>query len=99
MAYTKGLDFTIFNSNEVLKDAILMNLQIVGEGANRINQDIQIKYPQIPWRDMADFRIIFAHIYFKVNFDQIWSIIVNHLPENLKELKIILQQVEKQEKI
>ncbi|MCW5908012.1 MAG: DUF86 domain-containing protein [Chitinophagales bacterium] len=93
--YTKGFDFAQFESNEVVKDAVLLNLQIVGEGANKISKATKQKHPNIPWRDMADFRIIIAHIYFAVSDDKIWELITHHLPNNLTDLKKVLAETEK----
>lgn len=96
LAYTKDLDFAGFESDELVKDAVLLNLQIVGEAANHISDDIRKKYPNIPWRDMADFRIIVVHIYFSVDMAKVWELVTSHLPTNLADLKVVLYELEKQ---
>jgi uncharacterized protein with HEPN domain len=93
LSYTRNFDFIRFESDELTKDAVLLNLQIVGEGANKISLSTQQKYPNIPWRDMADFRIIVAHIYFSVSHEKVWELIVHHLPQNLVDLRKILAEL------
>jgi uncharacterized protein with HEPN domain len=90
MSYTRNFDFSRFENDEIIKDAVLFNMQIVGEAANKIGLETQQKYSNIPWRDMADFRIIVAHIYFSVSYDKVWELITLHLPQNLIDLKQIL---------
>ncbi len=95
LTYTKNLDFAGFESDELVKDAVLLNLQIVGEAANHISEEIQKRYPRIPWRDMANFRIIVVHIYFSVDMAKVWELITTHLPTNLADLKLVLSELEK----
>jgi len=68
LEYTKGMDFVQFESNALVKDAVLLNMQRIREGANRISVYNTEKYPQISWRQMANFRIIVSHIYFKLEW-------------------------------
>ena len=91
LSYTHNFDFARFENDELTKDAVLLNMQILGEAANKISLLTQQKYPIIPWRDMADFRIIVAHIYFSVSSEKVWELITNHLSQNLNELKQILE--------
>lgn len=93
--YAKGFNFVQFESNEVIKDAVLLNLQIVGEGANKMSKATKEKHLNIPWRDMADFRIVITHIYFAVSDDKIWELITLHLPGNLIELNKILSETDR----
>lgn len=92
--YTQGFNFERFEKDELTKDAVLLNLQIIGEAANKISLATQKKHAAVPWRDMADFRIIVAHIYFSVSYDKVWELISQHLPENLIELRRVLNALE-----
>ena len=93
MSYTKNFDYARFESDELTKDAVLLNLQIVGEAANKISLKTQQNYANVPWRDMADFRIIVAHIYFSISYEKVWELIAHHLPQNLSELKRIMNEM------
>ncbi|MDB9314316.1 DUF86 domain-containing protein [Spirulina sp. CS-785/01] len=62
--YTEGLTFEEFQSQPTLVEAVLYNFTIMGEAARSIPQDIQTRYPEIPWRDMSDLRNRMVHEYF-----------------------------------
>jgi uncharacterized protein with HEPN domain len=95
LEYTNGYDFAKFESDDLVKDAVLLNLQRVGEGANHISGENTIKYPQIPWQEMTKFRIIVSHIYFKMDYSVVWDTIKLSLETNLKDLKLILIEVKR----
>jgi uncharacterized protein with HEPN domain len=60
--YTRGLDIKTFQEAEQTIDATLHNLQIIGEAAKNIPEEVRAKYPGIPWRSMARFRDVVAHL-------------------------------------
>lgn len=77
-------------SNKMAFDAILRNLEIVGEGANIAKKEFNEKYPDIPWKKIADFRIIVAHKYFGIDRKIVYDILINHLPQLQEQLKEII---------
>lgn len=81
--YIDSMDFNSFIKSQITVDAVLRNLEIIGEAATNIPDQIKEKNPQIPWRDIQDFRIVAAHHYWKVNLNRVWDIIENKL-EDLK---------------
>jgi uncharacterized protein with HEPN domain len=72
-------------------DAILRNLEIIGEASHKISDAVKIQFPEIPWADMYRTRNIISHQYFGIDSDIIWRIITNHLPSNLLEIKEIIE--------
>lgn len=79
--YIKNLDKDSFTDNEMVVDAVLRNLEIIGEAAGNISDDIKNKYSNIPWRRMIGLRNIVIHDYFGVDLNIIWKIIKVNLPE------------------
>ncbi|MDI3548709.1 MAG: hypothetical protein PWR10_2361 [Halanaerobiales bacterium] len=79
--YIKNLDKDSFTDNEMVVDAVLRNLEIIGEAAGNISDDIKNKYSNIPWRRMIGLRNIVIHDYFGVDLNIIWEIIKVNLPE------------------
>ena len=73
-------------------DAILRNLEIIGEAVTQLPEFIQDKYRQVPWRDIQDFRIVVAHLYWQINIDRIWDIIENKLDPLKKQISMILRK-------
>jgi uncharacterized protein with HEPN domain len=62
-------------------DAIVRNLEIIGEAARNIPEEIKRKYPEIPWRDIGDTRNKILHEYFGMNLEIIWKTIQDDLPD------------------
>lgn len=79
--YTQGLDFGKFKDNKLIKDAVIRNLEIIGEAAKNIPEEIRNKYPQIKWREITGLRDILAHKYFEIDLEILWDILKNKLPE------------------
>lgn len=74
------VNFESFCENETLVKAILYDLIIIGEAANKIPAKIQALAPNIPWRLMGDMRNIMAHEYFQVDLQITWSTVRHNLP-------------------
>ncbi len=86
--YTKSLTFAAFSRDTEKVDAVVRNLEIIGEAANNIPKKIKDKYPNIPWREIVNARNVIAHEYFGVLLDIIWKTIKDDLPKLKSELKV-----------
>lgn len=60
-------------------DAVIRNLEIIGEAVRNIPEDVRAKYPSVEWRKMMGLRNILAHQYFGVSPEIVWDIIVNKI--------------------
>jgi len=89
--YIKSLDYKEFENNELIVDAVIRNLEIIGEASKNIPDGIRDKYPNIPWRRMIGLRNITAHEYFGVDLNIIWEIITTNLPETKPKIELILE--------
>ena len=67
-------------------DAVIRNLEIIGEAAKMIPESIRVEYPNIEWKKIAGLRDILAHHYFEVDLDIVWDIVQNKLPELERDL-------------
>ncbi|HLC73151.1 DUF86 domain-containing protein [Candidatus Pacearchaeota archaeon] len=87
--YVKGLDYKSFVSKEILIDAVLRNLEIIGEAVKNIPSNVREKYPNIEWNKIAGFRDIVTHAYFGIDEEIVWDIIKNKLFPLKKEVEKI----------
>ena len=78
--YTNGLNYERFNSDEKSADAVMRNLEIIGEASKNIPSELKDKFPKIPWKKMMGLRNIVAHEYFGVDLKIIWEIASENLP-------------------
>lgn len=75
IAYTQGLDQDSFVSSDLNYDATLRNLELIGEAATHIPDEIRQANPQIPWRLIIATRNRLIHGYLGIDNDTLWSII------------------------
>lgn len=80
-AYTNGMDQPALVANHLVYDAVLRNLEIIGEAAKRIPKEVRENMAQIEWAKIAGMRDWLAHAYFHVNPDIVWDVITNKLPQ------------------
>jgi uncharacterized protein with HEPN domain len=86
-AYSQGLDQQTFVGNSLVYDATIRNLEMIGEAATRIPDDVRSANPQIPWRLIIATRNRLIHGYLGIDDDTVWSIIQDDLPALLKSLR------------
>ena len=89
--YTEGMDITDFVTDIRTFDAVLRNLEIIGEAAGNIPEEITAQYPQIPWRKMRGLRNVLAHEYFGVHPEIIWATVRSDLPPLKAALNTLLE--------
>lgn len=73
-------DFDGFQNNFIFSNSVIRDLEIIGEAARHIPQDILFLYPQIPWQDIRDMRNVLIHEYFGVNLRVVWDTVNYDLP-------------------
>ena len=89
-AWTRGLDRDAFIANDMLRDATLRNLELVGEAATRIPDAIRNAHPEIPWRAFVDMRDRLARSYPGLDGDAVRSIVRNDIPSLPPALRSLL---------
>ena len=77
--YTEGMTFNDFMSDRKTVDAVARNLEIIGEAAKNIPEEILAEKPEVPWKQVRRSRDKIAHHYFDLNLDRVWNIIETEL--------------------
>ena len=83
-SYTKGMTYSGFSKKRIVVDAVVRNLEIIGEAVKRLPLDLRKKYPEVEWKKIAGLRDILIHEYSGINLKIVWDVVKNKLP-NLKE--------------
>ena len=93
--YTRGMTQAEFVSDRLIYDATLRNLELIGEAATHIPEDIRAANPEIPWRMIIATRNRLIHGYLGIDDDTLWSIIQDDVPTLLPLLKALNEKAEK----
>ncbi len=73
-------------------DAVIRNFEIIGKVSKNIPSEIKDKYPEIPWKKMYGLRNLISHEYFGVDYEMIWEIAKNNLPQNQADIEKIIEK-------
>ncbi len=87
--YTASMIKEDLIKNELVQDAVVRNLEVIGEAVKKIPEDIRNQYDYIPWRKIAGLRDILIHEYFGINMNIVWDVIEN----KLKPLKTTAEEI------
>lgn len=99
LEYGQDLDFPTFATHRMAYDAILRNLEILGEAAKNVSPDIRDRYPDVGWRKIAGLRDILAHSYFGLMDETLWDIVTHKVPALLPCLEAILRGTERSNRV
>jgi uncharacterized protein with HEPN domain len=87
--YTSGIDQPAFHQDEKTVDAVVRNLEVIGEAAKRISPEFASRHEDVPWRQVAGLRNRIVHDYFGLDLEIIWQVIRRDLPR----LKVQLEKL------
>ena len=85
-----------FEKKWIEQDAILRNLEIIGEAAINISDELKLSYPDVSWKEIRGMRNFVTHQYFGVELTEIWSTIINDIPVLKNQIQKIIEDIENQ---
>jgi len=94
--YTDDISEVGFLENKMVQDAVIRNIEIIGEAARNIekhHQEFASEHSNVPWEDMYWMRNRVSHGYFSVDLEVIWNTIQRDIPELEQQIKVVLQQL------
>lgn len=94
--YTLNMEYEEFRKDKKTQDAVIRNIEIMGEATKKLSEDMRNDNPNIPWKNIAGTRDKLIHSYFGVNIDIIWSIVQIEIPSLLPKIERIYQNLNEQ---
>ena len=87
-----GLDFHAFVRNELVYDAVLRNLEVLGEAAKKVPDSVRARHPSVEWRAIAGLRDVLAHAYFALDAATLWDLVAHKVPALAEVRRQILEE-------
>ena len=80
-AFTKNMTRSDFENNVMSQDAVIRNIEIIGEATKKISKNLKAIHADIPWKEMAGMRDKLIHDYMGIDTDVIWETIIKDIPQ------------------
>jgi uncharacterized protein with HEPN domain len=90
--YTQG-GRAQFEATTLIQDAVIRNLEIIGEAVKRLSPSLKDDHPAIPWKRIGGMRDVLIHHYFGVQLDTVWEVVETHLRTLVSEIDTMLAEV------
>ena len=91
--YTGEMNYEMFLQDTKTQDAVIRNIEIIGEATKNLSDDFKKKYEDIEWKNIAGMRDKIIHFYFGVKWDVVWSVIHDKIPKLKMQIKQILSGI------
>jgi len=91
--YLENIAYDNFQKNRLLQDAVMRELEIIGEATKNLSEDFKNKFPDIPWRLMAGMRDKLIHGYFSVDVIEVWNTAKRDIIDLKKKLELVFNKL------
>ena len=81
LEFTRGVNLEQFARDELVQNAVMRQIQIIGEAARRLSPEYQSDHPEVPWKDIEGMRNRLVHEYFRILPRRVWNVVEKHIPE------------------
>jgi len=92
LEYTEGYSVSDFIKDYKTVDTVIRNLMIIGEASRNIPEKMKARHPEVPWDEMYLLRNKVSHEYFGIDYEIIWDIVSNYIPENRTQIQRVLSE-------
>lgn len=91
----KDLSYGQYLKDWIKQDAIVRNIEIIGESLKNIDDELVKKYPKVPWKEAKGMRNFLIHEYFRIEYDEVWLTLNEDLPKLKVQIQEILNDIKK----
>ncbi len=91
-SYVEGYTRESFGSDTRTVDAVVRNLEIIGEAVKQVPASVRERAPDVEWAKIAGLRDVLIHAYFGIDLDIVWDVVTNKVPDLTRKVKVLLER-------
>lgn len=88
--FTQDVDSAKFNNDELIQNAVMHVIQVIGEAATKVSDAFKAAHPEIPWKAISGMRHRLVHDYTRIDVPTVWRVVQNHLPPLIAQLEPLI---------
>ena len=92
LKFVEGINRNQFEDNEIIQNAVMRPLEIIGEAAAKISKEFRKTHSEIPWKEMVGMRNRLVHEYFRIDLGAVWDTIHKDLPKLIEIIKLLVPE-------
>jgi uncharacterized protein with HEPN domain len=99
LRYLESVDESEFRADELLQDAVIRNLEIIGEAVSKLSAGLKVKHLDVPWTEISGMRNRLIHGYMSVNLQIVWDTVQKVLPHfscRIQQIQSALPSIDRQ---
>jgi len=89
--YTRGITHENFLRSHLRQDAVIRQIEVIGEAVKKLSPELKGRHPEIPWKDVAGMRDKLIHDYFGVDLDAVWDTVKKDIPPLKDEIREVIK--------
>jgi len=82
--FTAGIDWKRFEQDDLIQNAVMRQIQIIGEASRKVSLEYQRGHPEIPWNEIVGMRNRLVHEYFRIIPRRVWDVVEEDVPELIR---------------
>jgi uncharacterized protein with HEPN domain len=95
--YIRGMDMAAFVSDRRTQDAVVRQIEIMGEASTHVSSALKAAHPEIDWKGLAQLRNFYIHVYRRINYINVWQTCLNTVPRIQAAIEQIVPPLEETE--
>ncbi len=96
--YSKGITFQEFLETGIIQDAVVRQLEIIGEASRNLSSDLCRSHTEVSWGEIIGLRNRVAHAYFDIDIGVVWEVVQEDIPHLKEQVLQILGEIKEQER-